>query len=282
MAVRAGRLRLATGSAPCIDDVAVLARVGFEDVSGVIVGVPLLPEELLADQTRALAWMERAVQLAAPTGMVGLGSVLAVVAGRGEALAESCGVPVTTGNAGTAWCASEVLLARWRADAAVGSRAVAVLGGRGTVGRAVADRLRRHGIEVVVDPEDVRAFRWVVGASTTGGILAPSALRPGTVLVDVALPPTLRGPAPAGVEVVPGESLSLPGGWRRDGWGHAFHVVAGYGHDTVYACLLEPLLAAWTGRAEPYACGRVARAESVEAFGDAAARAGFVPRTRAR
>jgi predicted amino acid dehydrogenase len=122
----------------------------------------------------------------------------------------------------------------------------------------------------------------VVGASTTGGILDPSALRPGTVLVDVALPPTLRGPAPAGVEVVPGESLSLPAGWRRDAWGHAFHVVAGYGHDTVYACLLEPLLAAWTGRGQPYARGRVARAEGVEAFGEAAVRAGFVPRTRAR
>ncbi|MEN9787061.1 MAG: Aminotransferase PigE [Pseudomonadota bacterium] len=281
MAVRAGRVRLAGGAAPTVDDVQVVARLGFEDVAGVVVGVPLLPDELLADQARALAWMERAVQLAAPVGMVGLGSLLSVVAGRGEALAQTTGVAVTTGNAGTAWCASEVLLARLL-DAGGAAQPVAVLGGRGTVGRAIAARLRARGVEVVLDPPELSAFRWVVGASTTGGLVEASALRPGTLLVDVALPPTLRGPPPPGVEVVPGECLTLPSGWRRDGWGHAFHVVAGYGHDSVYACLLEPLLAMWSGRVAPYASGRVAQAEDVEAFGEAAARAGFVPRTRAR
>jgi predicted amino acid dehydrogenase len=260
-------------------EVAELARVGVGDIQGVVMGIPWLPHQLLADQEGALRMMLRAVQLAAPVDFVGLGSVLAVVASRGVALQEACGVPVTTGNAATAWTASEVVL---RLVAGRSDAPVAVLGGRGAVGRAIAERLRGRGLSVELDPEpaQVARFRWVVGASTTGGILAPDALAPGTTLVDVALPPTLMGPPPRGVRVVAGESLSLPSDWTRDGWGHLFHVVAGYGHASVYACLTEPLLALRTGRRTPFAQGRRVLADDVEAFGAAATAAGFVPEVR--
>jgi predicted amino acid dehydrogenase len=147
------------------------------------------------------------------------------------------------------------------------------------VGRAITERLRGRGYTVAVDPtpEQIREHRWIVGASTTGGLLDPQALAPGTTLVDVALPPTLMGKPPAGVRVVAGESLALAPGWRRDGWAHMFHVVAGYGHASVYACLLEPLLALRTGRTSPFAQGRALRAPDVDAFGAAALEAGFSP-----
>ncbi|MDP2305798.1 MAG: hypothetical protein Q8P18_07200 [Pseudomonadota bacterium] len=273
-ALRTGRLRLLATDRPEIDDVAVYCRVGFGDVEGVVVGVPLLPDELLADQARALAWMERGVQLAAPIGHVGLGSVLAVVAGRGTALAEACGLPVTTGNAATAWAATTIT----RRVAA--GRPIAVLGGRGAVGRAIADVLLADGLQVTLDPSDVSGFEVVVGAHTTGGVLAPSALHPRATLVDVALPPTLSGPPPPGVIVLAGESVALPSGWRRDGWGHLFHIVAGYGWSSVYACLLEPLIAARLGRSTPFAQGRRLDVAAVRAFGSAATAAGFVPRVR--
>lgn len=278
--LRTGRVGLALGGAGQIDDVSVLARVGFEDIEGLVMGVPLLPDEVLADQSRALAFMERAVQLAAPLQFVGLGSVLSVVAGRGEALQDAVGVPVTTGNAATAWSASEVVLRVLREGALPRDTVVAILGGRGSVGRAIGERLRAKGVEIAYDPENVGAYPVLVGASTTGGVLAPEALRAGCILVDVALPPTLTGPAPAGVRVVAGESLALPATWRRDAWGHLFHVVAGYGHASVYACLVEPLLALRTGRTTPFAQGRRVRAEDVEAFGAAATAAGFVPELR--
>ncbi len=271
-AVPTTRPRLLLTGKPTIDDVGVYARVGLGDVEGVIVGVPLLPEELLADQVRALAWMERGVQVAAPVGWVGLGSVLSVVAGRGTALSEACGLPVTTGNAATAWAAATVT------RAVAGGRRVAVLGGRGAVGRAVADVLRADGLDVSVDPEEVAAFEVVVGAHTTGGVLAPGALHPHATLIDVALPLTLSGPPPRGVVVLAGESIALPRGWRRDGWGYLFHLLAGYGWSGVYACLLEPLLAAQTGRETPFAQGRRLDVAAVRAFGAAAESAGFVPR----
>jgi predicted amino acid dehydrogenase len=252
----------------------VYARVGFEDVEGVVVGVPLLPDELLADQAKALAWMERAVQVAAPVAYVGLGSVLAVVAGRGQALSEACGLPVTTGNAATAWAATTIT--RQIAE----GRPVAVLGGRGAVGKAVAELLAADGLPVALDPVDVGLYEVVVGAHTTGGVLPPTALRPGATLVDVALPPTLSGPPPPGVTVLAGESVALPPGWRRDVWGHLFHVLAGYGWRSVYACLLEPLIAARVGRATPFAQGRRLDVSAIKAFGDAAEAAGFRPQIR--
>lgn len=262
-ALRTGRPGLALGRRDGTDpdDVSVIARVGFGDVDGVIVGVPMLPAQLLADQATALRSMTRAVQVVAPVDAVGLGSVLSVVAGRGTALQDATGVAVTTGNAATAWAA-------WRTvEGLRAGRPVAVLGGRGTVGRALVELLG-----AASDPPDLGNYPVVVGASTTGGTLDPSRLSPGTTLVDVALPPTLTGPAPPGVTVVPGERLPLPAGYRRDAWGHLFHLVAGYGHGHVYACLLEPLVAVLAGRRTPWAQGRALSADTVRAFGDAATR----------
>lgn len=268
------RLALGLDDGTALDDVAELARVGFGDVEGVIIGVPLLPAQLLADQALALRAMERAVQIAAPVQFVGLGSVLAAVAGRGAPLQEACGIPVTTGNAATAWCAAEVTRRVAR------GRPVGVLGGRGAVGRAIAELLVEEGLEVVLDPQDVRAFPVLVGAHTTGGVLDPARLAPNATLVDVALPPTLSGPPPPGVTVYAGESLALPKGWRRDVWGHVFHVAAGYGWRHVYACLLEPLVALHEGRTTPFAQGRRVHLADVRAFGRAMKALGFAPELR--
>lgn len=258
-----------------VGDVAEITRLSFAGVEGIVMGVPMLPSELLADQELGLRAMERAVQEAAPVQFVGLGSVLSVVAGRGTALQAACGLPVTTGNAATAWAASEVVktLVVER-----GVRRVGVLGGRATVGKAIAgllaDELR--GVEVIVDPQDVGSCGLIVGAHTTGGTLAPSAYPKG-ILVDVALPPTLSGPAEPGCEVYAGEAVALPAGWHRDRWGALFHIVAGYGRRRVYACLLEPLVALASGREGPWAQGKRLDPSEVRAFGVAATRLGLRP-----
>jgi predicted amino acid dehydrogenase len=215
--------------------------------------------------------MCRAAQIGGQLDMIGLGSVLAVVAGRGTALQEQTGIPVTTGNAATAWTALTV------ASAVHESGPIAVLGTNGPVGRAVAALLREEGFTVADDPEDCRPFRLLVGAHTSGGILPPEQLSPGTTLVDVALPPTLSGPAPRGVRMLKGESIALPRGWRRDYWGHLFHLISPFGHQSTYTCLLEPLAAVLTGRREPFAQGRRLRLDAVREFGQAATALGVYP-----
>ena len=274
LAVRTFKPGVALGlrSADAIADVAEITRLRFAGVEGVVMAVPMLPEDLLSDQALALRAMERAVQDAAPVDFIGLGSVLSVVAGRGAALQQACGIPVTTGNAATAWAATEiakVLIAERQI------KRVGVLGGRATVGKVIALLLADiPGLDVVVDPQDVASCGMIVGAHTTGGTLDPAAYPKG-ILVDVALPPTFSGRALPGCEVYAGESVALPDGWQRDVWGGLFHLVAGYGWNRVYACLLEPLVALASGRDASWAQGKKLDAEVVRDFGRAAAALGL-------
>lgn len=275
-----------------------LCRLGIPGmVDGEVVSIPRLPEQLLTDQDDALEQMVRAVEAQDPApDAVGLGSLLAVVAGRGTALAERVTPPVTTGAAATTWAAlgnTLEVLERTR------ERRVAVLGFGGTVGQALAQALVEAGVEVTVggkgrklerqaaklgvpiadDPEAVRGHRVVVGAATTGGTLEPSALEPDTVLLDVALPPTLKpGPRPPGVRVLAGEAVELPSGLRRGVFGRPYQLIAGYGLRQLYACLTEPMLMAAQGRTEPFAQGRRLSPQAIEAFAEAARRVGLKPR----
>lgn len=275
-------------------DLGEVARVGLKNlVDGVVVDVPMTPAQMLEDQGRALARMERLVQSlqrSEPVHAVGLGSLCAVVAGRGSALAERVDVPITTGGAATAWS----LLENTRAVLAVRPGPVAVLGSRSPVGRAVAALLSADGVPVVVDnkraarglpvevadsPEAAAAScRVVVGAGPTGGTLAPESLQPETVLVDVAIPSTPAGPVGAGVRVLAGEAVSVPRSWSRGGWGRVYQVLAGYGPFQVYACLIEPLVMAAQGRKKPFALGRNLDPDDVVRFGEAALAYGFAPR----
>ena len=255
-------------------DTAALCRLSFRGVEGVVVGVPMLPDQLLADQHAAVAAMADVLTERVGADFVGLGGMLAVVGGRGVALSERCGLPVTTGNAATAWAALRITSQVARPGP------IAVLGGRAAVGKALHRLLLDEGFEAVLDPEDLSVYRTVVGAQATGGQVDPARLGPGAALVDVALPRTLSGAARPDMVVVKGESVALPPGWGRDLWGHVFHVLAGYGHSSVYACLLEPLVAVLEGRTEPYALGRHLDPEAVRAFGRSAEALGFVPEVK--
>ena len=92
------------------DAVFPICELGLPGLTGVVVGSALGPEQMLSDQGQALLRMERAVGIAQAWAhardreitAVGLGSLCAVVAGRGTALAERVAPPVTTGGAATA------------------------------------------------------------------------------------------------------------------------------------------------------------------------------------
>jgi predicted amino acid dehydrogenase len=259
-----------------------------------MMAIPMAADQLLGDQDRILRRMERAVALAereGPLHAVGLGALCAVVAGRGEALGQRIDLPVTTGAAATAWALFHNTSAVVNS---VGGGPVAVVGSGGVVGRVVAELLSTAGIRTRVDSrrggkgldvevfssaeEAVRGCPVVAGAGPTGGSLDGDALARGAVVVDVAIPGTIKERPPRGVRVLAGEALTIPDGWTRDGWGHLFHVLAGYGPRQVFACLVEPLVVAVEGRAEPLAQGRGVTTESVEAFGRRAYELGFRPR----
>jgi predicted amino acid dehydrogenase len=174
---------------------------------------------------------------------------------------------------------------------------VGVLGFRGVVGDAVGAWLARagHDVRVVAEAraverravavgaraDDLDAIlaecRVLVGCDTTGPSLAPSRLRPGTILVDTALPGTLEpGPLPPGVVVRPGEALRVPGRVRAGFWGRVWLELAGYGSGRIYACLAEPMAMALTGAAS-YSHGRRLELADVDAVGAVLRDLGYDP-----
>lgn len=308
LGVRAGRPLLMAGlsSGEEFDAVFPICELGIDGMTGVVVGSALDPEQMLSDQERALLRMERAVHVATvwaeergrPLAAVGLGSLCAVVAGRGTALAERVEVPVTTGGAATAWALWKNAREATFAQFASGSPPthLAVVGSRSPVGRVVASLLAEGGLPVRVDHKRTASalhsrgvscatgadlFQGrpvVVGAGPTGGALPAALLPPKTVVVDVAIPATFTGPRPPGVVELAGEAVSLPATWRRDGWGQIYHLLAGYGPRQVFACVIEPLVLAASQRSRPFALGRALDEQTVREFGDAAAALGFAPR----
>ena len=265
-------------------------------VHGEIISVPWTPQELLEDQDGAVEAMVTAVEQLEGVTAVGLGSLLAVVGSRGQALAGQVSVPVTTGAAATAWAAigNAEVVAKSR-----GNNRISVIGFGGAVGRVVAEGLADKGFEVIAGGVGVRlereaakigvqlmspesaagASQVIVGASTTGGILEPSVLQEGAILLDVALPPTLKaGALPSGAKVLPGEAVTLPDGWRRGFWGTLYHWLSGYGTDQIFACLAEPMVMSVTGRSAPFSLGRRVTLADVEEFAEAVNCLGLTPR----
>ena len=295
--VRRAHLGAALGFRATAPDPGLICQLEAPELAqGRVVSVPLLPQEMMEDQEFALEQMVLAVEAAGPVAAVGLGSLLAVVAGRGEALAQRVGVPVTTGAAATAWAAARNTVSVARAR---GLERVAVLGFGGVVGEGVARLLVEEGLDVVAagrgrgplrraealgigllsEEEAVQGCKLVVGAATTGGTLRPDLLEEDTVLLDVALPSTLApGTRPRGVLVLAGEALALPEGWLRGFWGCLYHILSGYGPTQIYACLAEPMVMAATGRTEPFSLGRHLEKEDLNDFARAAEELGLVPR----
>ncbi|MEC7986353.1 MAG: hypothetical protein VX278_14400 [Myxococcota bacterium] len=290
MALRCQRWSALTSGDYDYSDVGILCRFRLgRDIEGTVVSVPLLPEELLADQQRSLGLIQHAICVANASGqsidVVGLGSLCSIIGGRGSALQSRLSIPVTTGNAATAWCMYKHTVDLYREGT------VAILGSGSPVGRILTGMLHQKGIPIQVDTKRAAKKRnipyddisqiapnasLILGCGPTGPVLDPSILKPNTVIVDVALPQTLT--TKSSHTVYMGEAMSMPRQWKRGFWGPLYHMVSGYGWNTVLACLVEPLALVASGRKIPYAQGATLREEDVLAFGDMAEQLGFHPK----
>ena len=304
LGVRQLHFPLAIGGPAGIDGVAHIADLELPTrhgpVSAAIIAVPDLAHQLVADQHRAFILEQRAARLAEASGatVIGLGSALAVVAGRGQALAEHTSLPVTTGQAATAWACATIAERVFQSS----KEPIGVLGFAGTVGEAVAQRLIERGFPVMVDAtgsanerraqrlgatcgsvdEVVYSTRNLVGASTTGPILDPARMPPNRTLVDLALPPTLGpGPRPKGWTILGGETLEVPGRRKGGFWGTIWLGLAGYGSNAIYACLAEPATMAICGETG-FSAGRHLDPKNVARIGGLLLELGFEPCLRKR
>ena len=272
------------------EEIAALCRFRFRsDIEGVVMSVPFIPDEMIADQERALEYLHHAYCMAVsqfgPVDVVGLGSLCSVVASRGQALQEILPIPVTTGNAGTAWCLYQHILQHQK------NEKVAILGSLSAVGMVLSKLLNEQGYRILVDKKRagkkigvsfgtaddiVKDASIVVGCGPTGPSLPSHILSPSSIVLDVALPYTIEGKTEN--TVYQGEGMSMPKEWHRGFWGPLYHVISGYGWNTILACVVEPLALVSSQRRKSYALGSRIDPQAVLDFGRDSEALGFHPK----
>lgn len=271
-------------------DIATLCRFRWkEDIEGIVMSIPLLPEEMIAQQETALSFLHQAYRLAqAQYGhidAIGLGSLCSVVASRGVELQKMVPVPVTTGNAATAWCLYEHVRAHKKEDD------IAILGSLSPVGQVLTELLQQDGFRLRVDkkraarkhrlqhgtPEEiVKDISLVIGCGPTGPVMNGNALEGYAEVIDVALPSSISGVVHN--MIYQGEGMTMPEHWKRGFWGPLYHIVSGYGWNTVLACLIEPLALVSSARSTGFALGASIEPQAVLDFGAEASKLGFLPK----
>lgn len=265
---------------------------------GSVVSVPMLPGAMLRDQERAVAAISAGVARLHETygaGIVGLGSLCAVLGLRGEEVAARAKVPVTTGVSFTAFACTRTLeTVCARLGERLDGRTVAIAGFPGALAFAIAELVAARGAHLLVSGDSVKALEraaaklasakvsvarepseiaradFVIGASSTGHALDARWLGPGSVVVDAAEPRDLPGRPPRDVLVVDGENVSLPEA-ELPTFTRIYDWVVRQRHGTVYACFAEPIALALEGRAESFSLGKAitpARAEEIGALGE--------------
>jgi predicted amino acid dehydrogenase len=272
------------------DQIATLCRFRLADrIEGIVMSIPLLPDEMIEDQERALSFLHQAYRIAlAEYGLidaVGLGSLCSVVASRGTELQKIIPVPVTTGNAATAWCMYEHARNK-NSDAPI-----ALLGSLSPVGQVLTELLHREGCILRVDkkraarrhqlgygsPEEIaQGVSLVLGCGPTGPMIKGASLEAHAEVIDVALPNSIDGTVHN--MVYQGEGMTMPSSWRRGFWGPLYHLVSGYGWNTVLACLIEPLILVSAQRKTSFALGARIDPQAVLDFGREATTLGFLPK----
>jgi acetylornithine/succinyldiaminopimelate/putrescine aminotransferase/predicted amino acid dehydrogenase len=259
--------------------------------------IPMGAVEILEDPTRAMAYMEQAVQMAAEwgAGVIGLGSMTSVVGGQGTYLAERTTVPVTTGNSLTVFAAIENLRhACQEAEIDLADQTVAVIGIPGSIAAAAARILapevrevllvaRRTsaratklaeelGAELLLDiPQALLRARLVVSATSTGSCIHQEDLGRGSIVVDVGVPADVHGSSPErdDVLILSGGLTLAPESMPRDSMFLGFH------HGMIPSCLGETINLALENRSECFSLGRDLDPTSIREIGAIALSHGF-------
>ena len=285
-----------------------IASARGHSVRGLLIGLPQLPGQMLArgraEMGRAIA---AAVDLASARGakLVGLGAFTSIYSRKGMAVAGR-GPAITTGNlltAGMTFAGLQAVMAG--RGVAFEDLCIGIVGARGSVGglmaqlvaRAsprelvlvgrpdgdvatigrVATRLAALGSARIFTGRDVamleRCDVIVSASSSATPVLDGAAIRPGTIICDVARPfdtsPRMR--ARRDITVIEAGLVSLPGAPMRIGVGN----LQGHPPGVALACLSETILLALAGTSRDHGLGDDLDVAEVDAMLDLAQRHGF-------
>ncbi|MCV9880143.1 aminotransferase class III-fold pyridoxal phosphate-dependent enzyme [Brenneria izbisi] len=274
---------------------------------GILQFMPLTAEQMLSQPRRIAERVVEGVNALKSEGaeLVGLGGFTSIVGNRGLQTLERTQVPVTTGNSLTAYATYINLLDVLSAlDIPPEQAEVAVLGYPGSIALAVARLLAPKGCRLHLVHRDEKQqsaillnylpeqfhgqvtlhanveacydkIKLFVAATSSGGVIDPQRLAPGSVIVDAALPKDTQ----------PGwekrdDILVIDGGLVSANDTVNFGALA-LGLDpkrNLNGCLAETIILALEGRAEPFSIGRDLPVDRVLEIGRIAEHHGFFPR----
>ncbi len=264
---------------------------------GRVYEIPLDASEILDDPVRAMEYVEDASQRAVEWGarVIGLGSLTGIIGGQGTYLAEHSPVAVTTGNSLTVYAALRNLhQAVLEAEIDLRNETVAIIGIPGSIATAAARLLAPHCGKLLLvgrrpssrvdqlageldaqtgfDLETAMAkARVVLSATSTGNCIEQAWLRPGAVVVDVAVPTDVCGSSPQRNDV-----LILSGGLARVPDTMPLNsVLLGFHQGVIPSCLGETMVLALEHREESFSVGRNLAIDNVQEIGAIASSHGF-------
>jgi predicted amino acid dehydrogenase len=189
------------------------------DCSGKVFCVFLTPEQLLGNQTRAVELVVEACCQAERWGaeIVGLGAMTAVIGSRGKEINAHSPVPATTGNSLTVYSslkAFKEIVRKLEID--LSEHKIVIVGFPGSITLAIAKSLLKEGLNLVLvsrrhtrflqrflshldttggkveitgDLSDaLKKGKIIFSATSTGNIIDPDILQPGSIVFDIAQP----------------------------------------------------------------------------------------------
>jgi len=274
-----------------------------EEIEGWLIAVPYTPQRMLQlPTTEVYNKIIAAGHLAARLGaqILGLGAYTSVIGDGGATIARNLDIAVTSGDSYTAALSVQATLqAAQLMDIDIAQTKLAIVGGAGAIGAAVAqllaphanhmlligrqrealnvvaEKVRRAGCrEVHISTEimDVAKAQVVVTVTSAGGnLIQPEMLRRGAVVCDVSRPRDVSHH----VIQVRDDVLVIDGGLVRVPGEVDFGFNYGLPPHLTYGCLAETMALAFEGRFEDYSIGKALSVEQVQEIDALATKHGF-------
>ncbi len=266
-----------------------------EEIEGWLIAVPYTPQRMLSLPPETVyKKIVAAGHLAMDLGAQILGLGASVVGDGGETIAQRLAIPVTSGDSYTAALAVQATCEAARLmEIDLAQTTLAVVGGAGTIGTAIAQllassvnhmllvgrqsaalanvatKVRLAGCEDVAISTtitDIATAQVVVTVTSSGGnLIQPEMLRRGAVVCDVSRPRDVS----QHVSQVRDDVLVIDGGLVRVPGNVDFGFDYGLPPELTYGCLAETMTLAFEGRYEDYSIGKslsLAQIQEIEAL----------------
>ncbi len=302
-----------------------------EKCSGKIFCVFLTAEQLLTNQERAVELVVEACRQAKEWGaeIVGLGAMTAVVGSRGKEINQHSPVPVTTGNSLTVYSSLRAfrdIVKKLGID--IHRQKIVIVGFPGSIGLAIARLLIQDGVRLILVSrgkttpfidrflanldgearkrveisnnlkEALSSGTIIFSATSTGNIIDPDTLAPGSIIFDIAQPRDViqKKEKRKDVLVIDAGTISLPHtnshGWHSISlpffsfipipilpWqsrGRFYINYSGVGPIFIPSCLGETITLALENRPESFSLGRDLDLDKIREIGALSEKHGFI------